>query len=49
MLTIDSLNLKRLDLVKIDVEGIEEKVLKGSLEIIKVHKPINLRITISLI
>ena len=40
MLTIDSLNLKRLDLVKIDVEGMEEKVLKGSLEMIKVHKPI---------
>ena len=30
MLSIDSLKLKRIDFIKIDVEGMEEEVLKGS-------------------
>lgn len=40
MITLNSLNLKRIDLIKIDVEGMEEKVLRGSSEILKTHKPI---------
>ena len=40
IITLDSLNLKRVDLLKIDVEGMEEKVLRGSTELIQKHKPI---------
>ena len=37
--TIDSLELDRLDFVKIDVEGMEIKVLNGGAETIKQHRP----------
>jgi len=39
-ISIDSLRLKRLDLVKIDVEGMEEDVLKGATESIATHSPV---------
>jgi FkbM family methyltransferase len=39
-ISIDSLRLKRLDLIKIDVEGMEEDVLKGAAESIAAHSPI---------
>ena len=35
MVTIDSLNLKRIDLIKVDVEGMEEEALNGSIKSIK--------------
>jgi FkbM family methyltransferase len=38
--SLDSLCLERLDLVKIDVEGMEEDVLKGARESIEAHSPI---------
>lgn len=38
--SIDSLGLKRLDLMKIDVEGMEEDVLKGAAESIRKHSPV---------
>ena len=38
--SIDSLRLKRLDLIKIDVEGMEEDVLKGAAESIATHSPV---------
>lgn len=38
--SIDSLRLRRLDLIKIDVEGMEEDVLKGASESIAAHSPI---------
>jgi FkbM family methyltransferase len=38
--SIDSLQLNRLDLMKIDVEGMEEDVLKGAAESIAKHSPI---------
>ncbi|OQW68076.1 MAG: FkbM family methyltransferase [Proteobacteria bacterium ST_bin12] len=37
--TIDSLNLPRVDLIKIDVEGMEVDVLQGAVETIKRCKP----------
>lgn len=37
--TIDSLNLKALDFIKIDVEGAEALVLLGGIETIKKYKP----------
>lgn len=40
MLTIDSFNLPRLDLLKIDVEGMEFEVLEGAKESLKNLKPI---------
>lgn len=40
MITIDSLNLKSLDLLKIDVEGAESLVIYGGKETIKKFKPI---------
>lgn len=40
MLTIDSLNLTRVDIIKIDVEGMEPKVLKGAEISIRRHRPI---------
>lgn len=39
-ITLDSLSLKRIDFIKIDVEGMEEEVLTGSSKSIKQHKPI---------
>ena len=38
--TIDSLNLKRLDFIKIDAEYMEEAVIIGAIETIKTFKPI---------
>lgn len=40
--TIDSLNLDKLDFIKIDAEGFEHKILKGAEETIKRLKPIML-------
>ena len=40
MITIDSLNVKRLDLLKVDVEGAEPLVLYGARETIKRCKPV---------
>lgn len=39
-ITIDSLNLDRLDFLKIDAEGFEHKILKGAIETIKRLKPV---------
>lgn len=38
--TIDSLHIKNVGLIKIDVEGHEQKVLKGAVETIRQYKPI---------
>ena len=40
VITIDSLNLQRLDFLKIDVQGLEIEVVKGAMETIKRCKPI---------
>lgn len=40
LITLDSLNLDRVDLIKIDVEGMEEEVLNGAIKLISTHKPI---------
>jgi len=40
MLTLDSLDLPRLDLLKIDVEGMELEVLEGSRGLIESQRPI---------
>ena len=37
---LDSYNFKDVDLIKIDVEGFEEKVIKGSIETISNFKPL---------
>lgn len=37
--TIDSLGLERLDLIKIDAQGFEAKVLKGGIKTIQKHLP----------
>ena len=39
MITIDSLNLKRISAIKVDVEGFEENVLRGARETIIEFKP----------
>lgn len=39
MVTIDSLGLKRLDFIKIDVEGHEREVVLGAMESIAAHRP----------
>lgn len=38
--TIDSLNLDRLDFMKIDVEGYESLVIKGAMNTIRKHRPV---------
>ena len=38
--TIDSLNLDRLDFMKIDVEGYETLVIKGAMSTIRTYRPI---------
>jgi FkbM family methyltransferase len=38
-ITIDSLNLKRCDFIKMDIEGNEYKALLGAAETIRAHKP----------
>lgn len=40
MLTLDSFNLGGVDLIKIDVEGLEESVLRGGAETIKACRPV---------
>lgn len=40
MISIDSLNLKRIDFIKIDVEGMEEEVLIGAKNVLERSKPI---------
>jgi len=40
MITIDSLELKECDFIKIDVEGFEPFVIMGALETIKKYKPV---------
>lgn len=40
LITLDSLDLTRVDLIKIDVEGMEEEVLNGAIKLISTHKPI---------
>lgn len=39
LVTIDSLNLDRLDFVKLDIEGMEVQVLNGMKNTLKRHKP----------
>jgi len=41
-LRLDSLGLERLDLIKIDVEGMEIDVLRGAAEVLEKHRPIML-------
>jgi FkbM family methyltransferase len=38
--SVDSLRMQRLDLMKLDVEGMEEEVLKGAAESIAKHSPV---------
>ena len=40
MKTLDSYNFKNVDVIKIDVEGHEDKVIRGSLNTINLYKPI---------
>jgi len=40
LLTIDSLNLKKVDLMKLDVETMEEEVLRGAFQTIHRHQPV---------
>ncbi len=40
LVTIDSLNLKRVDFIKLDIEGMELEALNGGLKTIKSAKPI---------
>jgi FkbM family methyltransferase len=39
IVTLDSFGLDRLDLLKVDVEGMEFKVLEGARQLIDAHKP----------
>jgi len=39
-ITIDSMNLPRLDFIKLDIEGFEIQAIKGATETIKKYKPI---------
>eukprot|EP00929_Paragymnodinium_shiwhaense_P065880 TRINITY_DN33001_c0_g1_i1.p1 TRINITY_DN33001_c0_g1~~TRINITY_DN33001_c0_g1_i1.p1 ORF type:complete len:443 (-),score=39.52 TRINITY_DN33001_c0_g1_i1:33-1361(-) len=38
--TLDSLELQRVDLIKVDVEGALERVLKGAVETVSRHRPV---------
>lgn len=40
LITLDSLNLNRIDLIKIDIEGMEMEALTGAKQSISLHKPI---------
>jgi FkbM family methyltransferase len=40
VITLDSLSLAQCNLIKVDVEGMEIKVLEGARQIIKQHRPI---------
>jgi FkbM family methyltransferase len=40
VVSIDSLDIDQVDLIKIDVEGMEDSVLNGAVETIKKHRPI---------
>jgi FkbM family methyltransferase len=40
VVSIDSLAIDHLDLIKIDVEGMEDSVINGAVETIKKHRPI---------
>jgi len=37
--TLDSFNLKQIDFIKLDVEGYEEKILRGGINTIQKYKP----------
>jgi FkbM family methyltransferase len=39
MVTIDSLNLPKVDFIKLDVEGYEPNAIRGAAETIKAHRP----------
>ena len=40
MIAIDNFQLDRLDLVKLDIEGMEEDAINGAMNSINRHKPI---------
>lgn len=40
LLTLDSLCKEQVDLIKIDVEGMEEEVISGAIELLKSSKPV---------
>jgi FkbM family methyltransferase len=40
VITLDSMNMEKIDIIKIDVQGYEKFVLEGAIESIKKHKPI---------
>jgi len=41
-ISIDSLNVSRIDFIKIDVEGMEMAVLAGAVEAVRQHRPVML-------